>query len=82
MKVKVFTRDGCVYCPQVKKFLDYKGVQYEEVSAIDNPEYDKMGYATVPVTVYDGLISVGYNAQALTELAKRWKENHDPQPPS
>jgi len=76
MKVKVFTREGCVYCPQVKKFFTHKGVEFEEISAVDNYEYNKLGFATVPVVVYGEFLMAGYNAMTLTKISNKWKEDH------
>ena len=76
MKVKVFTRDGCAYCPQVKKFLTHYGVEYDEIDAVDNEEYKKLGFASVPVVVYENHLMAGYNGIKLKQIVNSWKEDH------
>lgn len=54
--VSIYTTNTCVYCVQVKKFLDGKGVGYEIINLDDNPErtqelLELTGQMAVPVTV-------------------------------
>ena len=77
MKVKIFTREGCVYCPQVKKFFTNFGVEFEEIDAVDNYEYSQLGFITVPVIVYEQHLMAGYNAGYLMKIVNSWKENNE-----
>lgn len=69
--VTVYTAKDCGFCPQVKKFLDYKRVKYEEIDAdVDNRKEIQAltGEVRVPVVVTDKGISIGYNLSALNEI--------------
>ena len=58
--VKVFTRINCVYCPNFKRWLDKKGVSYQELDATEH------GIATVPaIKIGDDLI-LGMNLWAVS----------------
>lgn len=74
--ITIFTTTTCAYCPMVKKWLNAKGHQYEEVNLDQNPERQAeaqrlSGALTVPVTVVTRQddtqqVVVGFN---LTKLA-------------
>lgn len=54
--ITIFTRNTCAYCHTVKKYLQTKGVAYNEVNLDEHPErQDEVvamsGAFTVPVTV-------------------------------
>ncbi len=73
MKIKVYTTPTCAFCPAVKKFLDEKGVSYEEIDITENPEAaeemkEKTGQMGVPVTVIGEEVVVGYNKNKLEKL--------------
>jgi glutaredoxin 3 len=73
--VTIFTTNTCGYCGMVKKFLQAKGVTYDEVNLDQNPERQAealqlSGALTVPVTVvtkHDDTreVVVGYNLSKL-----------------
>lgn len=69
--IKVFTRDGCAYCPVVKKFLDIKKVNFEELPA-EGDEYmeavSKFGYTSVPLVVNGDKATAGYSAPLLSQV--------------
>lgn len=74
-KITIFTTNTCAYCGMVKKFLQVKGMSYEEVNLDDKPERQKeafelSGQLAVPVTVVTKVddsreIVVGYNLAKL-----------------
>ena len=74
-KVTVYTSDNCAYCPMVKKYLQMKGQDYDEINIATNPvEQKKMielsGQMRVPVTIVtddSGAkdVTVGYNVAKL-----------------
>jgi glutaredoxin len=72
--VTIFTSNTCAYCTMAKKFLKYKGVDYQEKNIDENPEYAKeafeiSGSMAVPV-IYDGeRVAVGYNLPKIAEIA-------------
>lgn len=54
--ITIFTTNTCAYCGMVKRWLQAKGHNYEEVNLDSNPERQKealeiSGALTVPVTV-------------------------------
>lgn len=73
--ITVFTTTTCAYCPMVKKFLQAKGLTYDEVNLDQNPERQAealalSGALTVPVTVVtkeddSQSVIVGYNLAKL-----------------
>lgn len=74
-KITVFTTNTCAYCVMVKKYLQAKGHQYEEVNLDQNPERQAealklSGALTVPVTIITKQddsqeVIVGYNLARL-----------------
>ena len=73
--ITIFTTNTCAYCGMVKKYLQVKGMRYEEVNLDENPETQKeafelSGQLAVPVTVVTKVddsreVVVGYNLQKL-----------------
>ena len=72
----LFTTATCVYCKQVKKYLDHKGVDYQVEDITDNPDKAKelqklTGAVTVPILVKpDDSFLVGYNLPKLAEFIR------------
>lgn len=67
--VYVYTRENCAYCPQVKKYLSYKQIPYEERRA-EGKKYHELADTygvTVPLVYNDtnnrGM--VGFNIMQL-----------------
>lgn len=73
--VTIFTTNTCAYCVMVKKWLNIKGINYEEVNLEDHPERQEeamkvSGQLAVPVTVVTKAddsreVIVGYNLAKL-----------------
>jgi glutaredoxin 3 len=73
--ITVYTTTTCAYCPMVKKFLNAKGLTYDEVNLDQQPEKQAealkiSGALTVPVTVVtkdddSQAVVVGYNLAKL-----------------
>lgn len=73
--ITVFSTSTCAYCPMVKKWLNIKGYQYDEVNLDQDATrqqemIQKSGQMAVPVTIIekdDGResIVVGYNIGQL-----------------
>jgi glutaredoxin 3 len=73
--ITIFTTNTCAYCVMVKKWLNAKGYDYEEVNLDNNPERQKDAFAmsgqlAVPVTVVTKQddskeVIVGYNLAKL-----------------
>lgn len=73
--ITIFTTNTCAYCGMVKKYLQVKGMTYDEINLDEKPEKQKeafelSGQLAVPVTVITKVddsreIVVGYNLQKL-----------------
>lgn len=73
--ITIFTTNTCAYCVMVKKWLQTKGVEYQEVNLDQNPHRQQeamelSGSLTVPVTVVtkdddSRQVVVGYNLAQL-----------------
>ncbi|MDH4223168.1 MAG: glutaredoxin family protein [candidate division Zixibacteria bacterium] len=65
MAVTIYIKEGCPFCKALKEDLDKKGVKYEEINVIKNPEYQEMVIKlakkrAVPVMLKDGKVTVGF----------------------
>lgn len=73
--ITIFTTNTCAYCVMVKKWLNAKGYDYEEVNLDNDPSrqqeaYEASGQLAVPVTVVTKQddtkeVIVGYNLARL-----------------
>jgi glutaredoxin len=65
MEVTIYIKEGCPYSKALKDDLDKKGIKYEEIDVVKNPEYQdeviKLAKRrAVPVMVEDGRVTVGF----------------------
>jgi glutaredoxin 3 len=61
----MYTTAWCAYCVRAKALLDARGLEYEEISLDDDPEFrrrllDLTGSWTVPQILIDGRPIGGY----------------------
>lgn len=73
MNIKVYSTPTCAYCNMLKKYLDSKKVQYEniDVSTDRNAAQEmvvKSGQRGVPVVDIDGKIVVGFDKERIESL--------------
>lgn len=71
--IKVYTTETCPYCVMVKKYLQAKGIEYEEIDVTNDPEtrqqlLDKTGVMSVPVTTDGENFVVGFRPGQLAKL--------------
>lgn len=71
--IKVYSTSWCPECVQVKKYLDFKGIDYLEINVADKQEEREevikvSGQKTVPVIEINGTVIVGFN-RALIDKA-------------
>lgn len=70
--IKVYSKTVCPQCRMVKKFLEDKGVPFEDINVEKNEEaktyLQSLGFQTVPVTVSGDEIVVGFAIDKLREL--------------
>ncbi|MDR2465637.1 MAG: glutaredoxin-like protein NrdH [Streptococcaceae bacterium] len=72
MMVKVFSKNNCMQCKMVKKYLDENGVQFVEHNIDEEPnlvDYLKeQGYQTVPVVETKEISFSGFRPDQLKGL--------------
>lgn len=71
--IKVYSTPTCVYCRALKTFLQERGLEFEEINVVGNPEalkemVQKSGQMGVPVTEIDGKIVVGFDREKIVKL--------------
>lgn len=72
--VKMFTTTWCGFCKGTKRYLDNKGVAYEEIDIEQHPEYGEQieketgGFRTVPTLEIGGKLYVNPSRKQLDEL--------------
>ena len=70
--VIVYTSSTCTYCAALKQFLHERNVAFEIRNVSENKDYKKelmkMGYMSVPVTVIDNTVVVGFDKEKLESL--------------
>ena len=72
--VKMFTTTWCGYCKGTKRYLDSKGVTYEEIDIEQFPEYGEQieqatgGFRTVPTLEIRGKLYVNPSRSELDGL--------------
>lgn len=70
-KIKVYSTKTCTQCVPAKKYLRYKGIEFEEIDVTDDPMrlQRETGFSAVPVIIKEGYIPiVGYDVKALSQL--------------
>jgi mycoredoxin len=74
--VKMYTTTWCGYCRNTKRYLDGKGVAYEEIDIERHPEYGERieqatgGYRTVPTLEIDGKLLVNPSPREMEAALK------------
>jgi glutaredoxin len=73
--IQIYTTNSCAYCLMVKRWLESKGLSWEEINVEENPEranepFEMSGQLNVPVTVItdnegNREVVVGYNLGKL-----------------
>jgi glutaredoxin-like YruB-family protein len=72
MKIRLFSTPVCPYCVTLKRFLDEKEVEYEEINVLEDIEaqdemINKTDQVTVPVLDIDGEYIVGFDRKKIVE---------------
>ncbi len=70
--VTVFSKNNCMQCNMVKKWLVDKAVQFNEINIDDQPQYieqvKEMGFMAAPIIVKDSLSFSGFRPAELAKL--------------
>ncbi len=70
--VKIYSTPSCPYCHMAKKFLDEKGVSYEDIDVASDESaakemVEKSGQMGVPVIMVDDQVIVGFDKEELVK---------------
>ncbi len=71
-KIIVYSTPTCPYCKMAKKFLQDKGIVFEDIDVSKDPAkaeemVKKSGQMGVPVLDIDGTIVVGFEKEAISQ---------------
>ncbi len=74
-KVKIYSTPTCTYCVILKKYLEEKGVEYDDIDISQNEEEQKRmvemtGQMGVPVIEYDGEFVIGFDKEKINKILK------------
>ena len=73
--VKIYSTSLCPSCVKAKKYLNMKGIEFEEINVADKHEdrnevQKVSGQRTVPVLDINGEIIVGFDKRAIDAAIK------------
>ncbi len=71
--IKIYSTPSCVYCSALKKFLNERGLEFEDINVAQNKEalkemVDKSGQMGVPVVDINGQIVVGFDREKISKF--------------
>ena len=70
--IKIYSKPNCVRCEMAKRYLNDKGVPFEEVDVFENAEALQMlrdaGYSEMPVVDIDGEFHTGFQPSILAKV--------------
>ena len=69
--IKVYSKPNCVRCEMAKRYLQDKGVKFEEIDVFQDAEALAMlrdaGYSEMPVVDVDGEFHTGFQPNLLAK---------------
>ena len=70
--IKIYSTSWCPSCVKAKKYLNMKGIEFEEINVADKHEdrnevQKVSGQRTVPVIDIDGEIIVGFDKKKIED---------------
>ena len=69
--IKVYSKPNCIKCELVKRYLNDKGVEFEEIDVFENAEALQMlrdkGYSEMPVVDINGERHTGFQPNILAK---------------
>ncbi len=72
-KIRIYSTPTCTYCIILKRYLDEKNIQYEELDVSQNEEaqkemIEKTKQMGVPVVDIDGEFIVGFDKEKIDNI--------------
>lgn len=71
--IKIHTLPACVNCSKTKNDFRARGIAYEEIPLVDNPElveaFKAQGFKAAPIVTYGDHIWSGYDERKIEEIA-------------
>lgn len=72
MMITIFSKPNCMSCNFAKKYLDNKGVKYEEINVFEDDKALAMlrdkGFSEMPVVNVDGEFHTGFQPNVLAKV--------------
>ena len=73
--IKIYSTSWCPACIKAKKYLDMKGIEFQEINVADKHEdrnevQEVSGQRTVPVLDINGKVIVGFDKKSIDEALK------------
>ena len=72
--IKIYSKPNCMACNFSKKYLDDKGVKFEEIDVFKDAEALAMlrdkGFSQMPVVSIDGEFHTGFQPNILAKVVK------------
>ncbi len=73
--IKIYSTSWCPACVKAKKYLNMKGIEFQEINVADKHEDRNevqavSGQRTVPVLDIHGKVIVGFDKKAIDEALK------------
>ncbi|MBD7912679.1 MULTISPECIES: glutaredoxin domain-containing protein [Clostridium] len=71
--VKIYSTSWCPGCIKLKKYLNMKGVEFQEINVADKHEdreevFKVSGQRTVPVLEFNGEVIVGFDKSRIDKI--------------
>ena len=70
--ITIFSKPNCMSCSFAKKYLDDKGVKYEEIDVFEDAEALAMlrdkGFSQMPVVSIEGEFHTGFRPDLLAKV--------------
>ena len=70
--IKVYSKPNCMQCSFAKKYLDDKGVKFEEIDVFEDAEALAMlrdkGFSQMPVVDVNGEFHTGFQPNVLAKV--------------
>ena len=73
--IKIYSTSWCPACIKAKKYLDMKGIEFQEINVADKHEdrnevQEVSGQRTVPVLDINGKVIVGFDKKVIDEALR------------